>query len=71
MMLFKVCYGVAMNYVFKKFVNYRCRRYWCIVGCSVLFPFLQMAIMLASFQALGTSPESIDDWKMSCSTGFR
>ena len=30
-MLFKVFHDVAMNYVFKKFINHRCQGYWSVV----------------------------------------
>ena len=38
---------------------------------SALFPFLKIAVIFASFQALGTWPESTDDWKISCIIGVR
>ena len=38
---------------------------------SALFPFLNIAVMFASFHALGTCPEATADWKISCIIGVR
>ena len=37
MTVFKVFYGETTNYVFKKFGNHRCQRYWSVVGCFCRF----------------------------------
>jgi len=37
----------------------------------LMFTFLKIDVLLTSFLALGTCPESTVDWEMSCTTGVR
>ena len=51
-----------------------CSRSLEITRCQGYFfsiPSLKIAVIFASFQALGTCPESTDDWNMSCIIGVR
>ena len=62
--MFKVFYGVAMNYVINKFGNYRSQRYLSVVGYFCPISFLTNDCYVCFFPGCGDVPESTDGWKM-------